>query len=140
MTVRNIVLAAALLGGLSACAGTTTGEVGTLIDSEKSVTPPGANSFRVVFDPSNPGIPASAYVTSAKDEEAVDLRISYPDGTEWRYTAETSKGSTQTAAIAAAQEAVARIQGQTVADLAPDITEAIRAAVLAALGNVPQSP
>ena len=136
--MRNIVIAAALAGSLAACAGTTTEEIGTLIDSEKSLTPPGANSFRVVFDPVNPGVPAAAYVTSAKDEDNVRLRIAYPDGTEWLYTAEVSKGSTQTAAIAAAQEAVARIQGQTVADLAPSVTETIRAAVLAALGNVPQ--
>lgn len=136
--MRNIVIAAALMAGLSACAGTTTEEIGTLIDGEKSLTPPGANSFRVVFDPTNPGIPAAAYVTSAKDEDRVLLQIKYPDGTEWTYSADVSKGSTQTAAIAAAQEAVARIQGQTVADLAPSVTETIRAAVLAALGNVPQ--
>jgi len=135
--MRNIVIAAALMASLAACAGTTTEEVGTLIDSEKSLTPPGANSFRVVFDPTNPGIPAAAYVTSAKDEDNVRLRIAYPDGTEWLYTAEVSKGSTQTAAIAAAQEAVARIQGQTVADLAPSVTETIRDAVLAALGSAP---
>lgn len=135
--MRKYILVVALAGSLAACAGTTTEEIGTLIDGEKSLTPPGANSFRVVFDPSNPGVPASAYVTSAKDEDNVQLRIAYPNGTEWTYTAEASKGSTQTAAIAAAQEAVARIQGQTVADLAPSVIEAIRAAVLAALGSAP---
>ena len=135
--MRKYILVVALAGSLAACAGTTTEEIGTLIDGEKSLTPPGANSFRVVFDPTNPGIPAAAYVTSAKDEDRVLLQIKYPDGTEWTYSADVSKGSTQTAAIAAAQEAVARIQGQTVADLAPDLTEAIRAAVLAALGSAP---
>jgi len=131
--IRYAIIAAAALA-LAACTAANTEDIGTRIDGEKSVTPPGANSFRVVFDPENPGIPKSAYVTSAKDEENVQLRISYPDGTTWEYTADSSIGSKQTAAIVATQEVVAALQAETGQTIGPDIVQAVSASVRAALG------
>lgn len=135
----RILLVPALALSLAACAGATTEEDGTVIDAEKTSTAPGSNSFRVVFDPNNPGIPAEVYATSFKDEENVRLSIRYPDGTTWEYTADSSTGSKQTASIVATQEAVSALQAQTGQTLGPDIVAAIASSVRAALG-VPGGP
>lgn len=119
---------------LAACTNATTEQIGTRIDGEKTETAPGSNSFRVVFDPTNPGVPAEVYATSFKDEENVELRIFYPDGTEWRYSVDSSKGSEQTAAVVATQEAVAQIQGETGQAVAPAVRDSILGAVRAAMG------
>lgn len=130
----RILLILALAAGLAACADATTEQIGTRIDAEKTMTAPGSNSFRVVFDPDNPGIPSEVYATSFKDEENVELRIFYPDGTEWRYVADSSTGSKQTAAVVATQEAVSALQAETGQVLGPAAVEAIGSSVRAALG------
>lgn len=142
--MRKILLAAAMLGGLSACASPSTDEIGARVGGDAIANPPGQNSFHAVFDPNNPGVPLSVSAASGKDDEGVNLNIAYeyPDGTRvtWAYAVDTSKGSEQTAAITAAVQAVAEIQGTAVEELAPDVVQSITALVRAALGVAPQSP
>lgn len=125
----------ALLGlGLAACSTASTDDIGTRVSADGTETAPGSNAFRVVFDPNNPGIPAEVYATSFKDEENVRLSIRYPDGTTWEYTADSSTGSKQTAAIVATQEAVAALQAETGQAVAPAVQATILGSVRAALG------
>lgn len=132
----------ALAGLLSACVSPSTDEIGARVGGDDIANPPGQNSFHAKFDPANPGVPLSVSAASGKDDEGVSLDISYryPDGTEvtWAYAVETSKGSEQTAAITAALQAVAEIQGTTVEALTPGVVSSVTALVQAALGTPPQ--
>lgn len=137
MIIRTLALATACAIALSACVSPSTDEIGATINADGIANPAGQNSFAVTFDPSTPGIPKTAYVASGKDEDnvALTIRYAYPDGTtsEWSYAAEASKGSTQTAAITAALEAIAQQQGTTVEALAPDVIAGVQAIIEAAL-------
>lgn len=119
---------------LSACAGATTKELGTTIDSEKTLTAPGSNSLHITFQAN--GVPKDARIVSFKDEDNVTMKVTYPDGTEYLYTAEKSVGLDQTKARAAVQQAVADFQAQTAQKLGPDAIKALESTFLKALGLV----
>lgn len=140
--MKKALIAFALAGTLGACVSPSTEEIGARVGGDAIANPPGQNSFHAVFDPNNPGVPLSVSAASGKDDEGVSLNIAYEyaDGTRvtWAYAVDTSKGSTQTAAITAALQAVAEVQGTTVEALAPGVVQSITALVQAALGVPPQ--
>lgn len=130
----TILLIPALALGLAACSTASTSQIGATVDDEHVANPAGQNSFAVRFDPQNPGIPLWVRAVSGKNEEKVLLRIAYPDGTTWEYSADSSTGDKQTAAIVATQQAVAQLQAQTGQAVSKAAFDAILAGVKAALG------
>lgn len=134
----------AMAGLLGACASPSTDEIGANVGNGAVLNPPGQNSFHAAFDPNNPGVPLSVSAASGKDDEgvALDITYRYPDGTEvtWAYAVQTSTGSQQTAAITAALQAVAEVQGTTVEALTPNVVNSVTALVQAALGAPMQNP
>lgn len=132
----------ALAGLLGACVNPSTDEIGARVGGDAIANPPGQNSFHAAFDSNNPGVPMAVSLANGKDEEGILLDIIYAnaDGSSvtWRYQVARSSGSTQTAAITAALQAVAEVQGTTVEALAPGVVQSVTALVQAALGVPPQ--
>lgn len=119
---------------LSACAGATTKELGSTINADGTLTAPGSNTLQVTFNEN--GVPRTAQVTSFKDEDNIMMRVRYPDGTEWLYTADKSTGIDQTKARTAVQQALAEYQATTAQKLGPDAIKALESTLLKALGLV----
>lgn len=136
------LIAVALIFLLSACVSPSTEEIGANVGNGAVMNPPGQNSFHATFDPNNPGVPMAVSLANGKDEEGILLDIVYAnaDGSSvtWRYQVARSSGSTQTAAITAALQAVAEVQGTTVEALAPGVVQSVTALVQAALSVPPQ--
>lgn len=131
MTFRNILIAAAALGalGLSACAVPSTSTIGSSATPNGTENPPGQNSFVIVFDPNNPGVPQHVIAQQGKDEDEMSFSTSYtfPDGrgVTWEYGVMKSAGSQQTAAIADALISIAQAEAETVQAITPEVVQAI---------------
>ena len=128
----KLLLVAALATGLGACSTASTEDIGSPVTPVNLTNAPGMISFAVDMN-SETGVPESVIYSNSKDDTGSLIETVYPfdpdtgnkTSVKYTYSIENSSGSTQTAAVLAAVESVAKTQAEA--------GEAITGAALGAL-------